>query len=133
MSPGKPCKHCADNGCSIYEKRPDPCKTFKCAWLESSDILPDNMRPDLCGAIVITGRKFEGWKVILATPTRWKIPEDTLKRIMAFAKQHTTPLVYIENLHDNGVYTHFSRSGFGPLDFVQSIKSSAEPFDDRDI
>ena len=47
----KPC-HFLCNGCTIYEDRPeDPCKSYKCAWLES-DELPMWMRPDLSNAIV---------------------------------------------------------------------------------
>jgi len=40
--------------------------------------------------------------------------------------------VYIENLHENGVYTHFKRSGYGPLDFIRSIQNATEPFNLRD-
>lgn len=87
------------------------------------------MRPDLCGAIVMSGRKFQGWEVIIATPTGWVIPHDTLERLRQYARQQMTPLIFIENLHQNGVYTHFKRSGFGPLEFVQAITSSSGALD----
>ncbi|MFC1602828.1 hypothetical protein ACFL3U_04615 [Pseudomonadota bacterium] len=133
MSPGHPCTHSTNKGCSIYETRPEePCRTFKCAWLNEDSLLPDHMRPDQCGAIVMIGRKFKSWRMILATPTGWTIPQGTLEWIMSYAKKHSIPLVYIENLHKNGVYTHFKRSGYGPLNFVQSIQDSTEPLDTLD-
>ena len=87
------------------------------------------MRPDQCGAIVMSGRKFQGWEVIIATPTGWVIPPATLERLRQYARQQMTPLIFIENLHQNGVYTHFKRSGFGPLEFVQAITSSSGKLD----
>lgn len=49
--PGKPCFF-LQKTCSIYESRPvDPCKSYKCHWLDSDD-LPMWMRPDLSNAIV---------------------------------------------------------------------------------
>ena len=132
MSPGKPCAHRTDEGCAIHNKRPQVCKTFECDWLKADSILPDHMRPDRCGAIVMTGRQYENWRIILATPTGWMIPQQTLDWLMAYAKAQSIPLVYIENLHENGVYTHFKRSGYGPLDFIRFIQDSTEPFDSRD-
>lgn len=94
---------------------------------------PDHMRPDRSGAIVMPGRKFKGWKVIMATPTGWTIPRKTLDWLMAYARQQAIPLVWVENLHENGVYTHFKRSGYGPLEFVRAITDSAEQLDIRRI
>lgn len=55
--PGKPC-YFLQKTCSIYENRPiDPCKTYKCHWLDSDD-LPMWMRPDLSNALV-TRRNIE--------------------------------------------------------------------------
>ena len=134
MAPGKPCVHCAAKGCAIYATRPeDPCRRFECAWLRSGSRLRDRMRPDRCGAIVLPGRRFKGWDVIMATPTGWTIPPDTLEWLMAHAREQSLPLVWIENLHTNGVYTHFSRSGFGPAGFMRAIADPAEPLNIRTI
>ena len=44
---GKWCKHCEPkSGCMIYERRPEFCQTFKCAWL--AGYLPDEYRPSKC-------------------------------------------------------------------------------------
>lgn len=49
--PGKQC-YFLQKTCSIYENRPiDPCKSYKCHWLDSDD-LPMWMRPDMAKVIV---------------------------------------------------------------------------------
>lgn len=54
---GKPadtlCSHCTSGGCSIYESRPVPCRTFFCGWRRIK-ALPDNLRPDRCGFVLMT-------------------------------------------------------------------------------
>lgn len=46
--PGEKCKHCVNKGCSIYDKRPQVCRDFECAYLQSNaDNV--NLRPDKCG------------------------------------------------------------------------------------
>lgn len=40
------------NGCSIYEQRPeDPCKNFKCEWLNNESI-PHWMKPNSINVII---------------------------------------------------------------------------------
>ena len=134
MSIGHPCRHCTPAGCGIYARRPrKPCRTFECGWLRRDSPLPLELRPDRCGAIVLLGRKFQDWDVIMATPTGWVIPAETLESLMLVSRQQSLPLVWIENLHDNGVYTHFKRSAFGPAAFVRAITSNANPLDIRSI
>lgn len=134
MSPGHPCRHCTAQGCAIYPTRPrKPCRTFECGWLTRDSTLAEDLRPDRCGAIVLLGRKFQGWDVIMATPTGWTIPGQTLERLMDYARRQSLPLVWIENLHNNGVYTHFKRSAFGPADFVRAITAPSETLDIRQI
>ena len=49
--PGKPC-YFLQKTCSIYENRPiNPCKSYKCHWLDSDD-LPMWMRPDMSKALI---------------------------------------------------------------------------------
>ena len=53
FKPGTPCRFVKKSGCSIYEARPyEPCQTFLCHW-KSNPVLPDWMRPDLSGVIVL--------------------------------------------------------------------------------
>ena len=130
MSPGHPCVHCTARGCAIYPTRPrDPCRTFECAWLSEGSQLPEALRPDRCGAIVMLGRQYQGRNVIMATPTGWIIPQDTLQQLMAYAKEQSLPLVWVENIHENGVYQRFKRSAYGPIDFVRAITDPSETLD----
>jgi hypothetical protein len=47
---GITCEHC-ENGCRIYEGRPQVCRDFFCGWRTMPD-LPDSWRPDRIGVIV---------------------------------------------------------------------------------
>ena len=50
--PGRPCHFMCEKGCSIYENRPiDPCKNFKCEWLENNNI-PEWMKPSVSNVII---------------------------------------------------------------------------------
>jgi len=53
---GQWCSHCAvGKGCTIYEKRPVPCRDFACLWLESQNEkrpLPAELRPDRCKVVL---------------------------------------------------------------------------------
>ncbi len=45
------CQHCvAGKGCSIYEKRPQMCRSFSCAWLQGH--LDDDWYPETAGMVV---------------------------------------------------------------------------------
>lgn len=95
--------------------------------------MPEDMSPDRCGAIVLSDREFHGWKVLIATPTGWKIPQKTLERLMQYARERATPLIWIENFQRAGKYTHFSRSGFGPKPFMETIARHSEGTDSLEI
>lgn len=48
------CRHCdVGKGCGIYEVRPKVCQDFACIWLLREE-MPDDMRPDKCGAMFTT-------------------------------------------------------------------------------
>lgn len=130
MEPYTPCVHCTGKGCAIYEKRPVyPCVAFKCAWLTEHATVPDDMRPDKCGAIVALDRKWHGRKVITAFPTGERIPEDTLEWLMAYSRQHSIPLLFCENLLQEGKYTGKKSLGYGPPSFIHAVKTELEPED----
>lgn len=51
--PGRQCHFRSKDGCTIYAKRPaNPCKSFKCMWLEH-DSIPTWMKPDEINAILV--------------------------------------------------------------------------------
>ena len=127
LSPGKPCKNLARGGCSIYPDRPHhPCRTFDCGWKLPGSPLPDDMRPDRCGAIVILGQDWNEWKVIRAVPAGWVIPEHTLQRIKHFAVATKMALIYHEFEHEGDVLTCTHKVGFGPPDFTALFRAAME-------
>ena len=130
IGPGNPCAHSTGRGCAIYEKRPEnPCKSFKCAWLVDEEQLPEHMKPVECGAIILFDRKYQGNKIISAVPVGSSIPADTLEWLMAFAREHTVPLVYSENSFENGKLIKKKTVGYGPPAFVEAVKNEILPQD----
>ena len=130
MKPGKPCKHCTAQGCAIYPERPEqPCVTFKCAWLNQEIAMPDSMRPDRCGAIVMTGRKWRRVNVVMVAPTGPEVPEETLEWLKAHARETKMPLMFRENLMRDGAYVGIRQLGYGPRWFVEAVKNLIGPED----
>ena len=123
MHPGKPCQHLMAGGCSIYADRPHhPCRTFDCGWKQPNSPLPDDMRPDRCGAIVMLGPDWYEWKVLRAVPAGWTIPEHTLQRIKRFAEFRKLALIYHEFEQKDGVLVRTHKVGFGPPEFVAAFR-----------
>jgi hypothetical protein len=122
--PGCPCVHSTASGCDDYANRPeDPCRRFVCGWVMDNSPLPDWMRPDQCGAIVLFNKfAWRGVPVDLAVPVGESIPARTLEWLKAFARQHGRPLLYAEQVKEAGVlqkqqqiYAH------GPPEFQADI------------
>lgn len=125
MSPGSPCQHCTSQGCAIYESRPkEPCQTFKCAWLRVDSELPDELRPDLCGAIVVLDQEWRGWKVMRVSPTGEVIPESTLDWIKDFAVRKSIPLMFESHELEDGKFGKTKILGYGPPEFVHAVQNA---------
>ncbi len=125
LAPGHPCQHLCANGCSIYTERPEnPCRNFDCGWKLRGSPLPDDMRPDQCGAIVILGQDWRHWPAIRAVPVGWVIPEQTLRRIKAFTVSQKMILIYHEHDQADGVLTQTHQVGFGPPDFMAAFREA---------
>jgi hypothetical protein len=130
MRPGQPCVHCTREGCAIYEDRPEnPCVTFNCAWLQFPEKYPDDMRPDICGAIVRHDRSWNRWEATFAFPTGSAVPESTLERLKTYASQENIPLIFVEHVMESGKYTAVKRTGYGPPDFIEAVNSAIAPED----
>ena len=130
MSPGKPCSHCTQQGCAIYENRPvDPCVGFKCGWLAEPSPLPDEMRPDLCGAIISFTWKWNGWTVVKAVPAGECIPDDTLEWLKAYAREKGIPLLFSTRLLKDGQFHGHRKLGYGPADFIHAVENEIGPED----
>jgi hypothetical protein len=122
LKPGHPCPHSKQSGCAVYERRPEiPCRSFICSWLSKDSPLPDWMRPDLSGAIVLLSLRWEGELVISAVPVGDEIPPATLQWLQAYAREHQRPMIYYQRLRENERYCGLQRLGYGPAAFRQKV------------
>lgn len=122
--PGQPCPHSTRGGCAIYAERPrDPCINFNCGWIIANSPLPDWMRPDLGKVIVIFNQlDWHGRPVDLAVPVGRRIPPRALNWLKQFSRQHMRPLIYTEQIKENGEYQkQQTLIGFGPPEFQQDV------------
>ena len=130
MRPWKPCIYSKEQGCEIYETRPEnPCKVFECAWLQDKHRLPEHMKPSECGAIVLLDRNWRGSKVIRAVPAGKKIPNETLEWLMAYARKQSLPLLFSEFIFENGEFKGKRKVGYGPPSFVREVEMGLGPED----
>ena len=123
MHPGNPCRHCTGEGCAIYAHRPEePCRKFSCGWLLENSPLPEDMRPDKAGVIVILGRKWRGWPIIDAIPTGPTIPEESVEWLKSYAQEVRVPLILRDYLQRGEKYVGQRTRGFGPPAFCDTVK-----------
>ena len=52
---------------------------------------------------------------------------------MNLAREKSLPLIYIENLQENGRYIGYRQMGFGAPDFIRAVQQSLGPGDIRRI
>ncbi len=125
VRPGHPCPHVSANGCGVYERRPEvPCRRFICSWLVEDSPLPDWMRPDLSGVIVLLSQPWEGERIISAVPVGKAVPNRALNWLKEYAQEHARPLIFYERTVDaEGLYTGLKRFGFGPPAFREKVAS----------
>jgi hypothetical protein len=94
--PGKPCPFSAGHCCTIYETRPqDPCRAFICGWLVRNSPLPDWMRPDRAGVILLPANfVWRGRAVDVAVPVGERPTPESLQWLTAFSTAQGRPLLY---------------------------------------
>lgn len=113
---GQGCPHCHAAGCGVYAIRPrQPCQTYICSWLVAGSPLPNWMRPDLSGVIVLLNVAWLGMQVITAIPAGQAIPERALNWLKDYAQKHKRPLVYYQRSMDAGAFSGLKRFCFGPV------------------
>jgi hypothetical protein len=66
---GQPCPHLCGAGCGVYQRRPEVCSRFQCAWLADGD-WPEDWRPDLSGLLCLRERLADGSSGALVVETR---------------------------------------------------------------
>ena len=116
--PGKPCPYCS-GGCSIYGRHPaEPCQTFICGWLAPTSPLPEWMRPDKAGLVVLPAQfLWRGLRVDVAVSTGGGPKEKALAWLKDFSQRERRPLVYHRG---DDCYA------FGPEEFQQEIKGKLD-------
>lgn len=130
MYPGKPCKHCTNAGCAIYEERPvNPCRTFKCAWLDRPEEYADDLRPDLIGAIILHNRPWEDFDTLRIAPTGDTVAPEVLERLRLHALQKEVPLLWVDRLKEGDKYVGVHNKALGSEEFSEAVRWSVDPQD----
>jgi hypothetical protein len=122
--PGKPCPHSTGQGCDDYSNRPtDPCINFNCGWVVADSPLPDWMKPEQARVIVIFNKTlWRGLPVDVAVPVGRRIPPRALDWLKDFSVRNGRPLLFSEQLKQNGVYQREQLfSAHGPGEFQQHV------------
>lgn len=93
---GQPCPFSIAHRCSIYPERPQhPCREFVCGWLVASSPLPEWMRPDQSGMIMLAANFFwRGSPVDVVVPVGEQPKKKALDWLMRFCAEHRRLLVY---------------------------------------
>jgi hypothetical protein len=94
--PGKPCPHCTLAGCAIYGRHPrDPCQRFVCGWLAPKSPLPEWLRPDKAGLVLLPAElRWRGLEVDVAVPTGAGPGPEALAWLTQFSERMRRPLLY---------------------------------------
>lgn len=92
------------------------------------DKIAEHMKPSECGAILVL-TKWKGRQIINATPVGKTIPADTLEWLMAFARESSLPLVFVEFLFKDGKYHSLKKTGYGPPSFIRDVETMVLPKD----
>ncbi len=122
--PGKPCPHSTGKGCDDYENRPkDPCDHFNCAWIMKNSPLPDWMKPDNAKVLVVLDKlQWQGLSVDLAVPVGKRIPPRALNWLKQFANEYGRPLIYTEQIIENGMMSREQNMiAYGPDAFQLEV------------
>jgi len=122
--PGRPCPHSTGSGCDDYANRPeDPCINFNCGWVVAGSPLPEWMKPCNAKVIVVFNKTtWRGTPVDVAVPVGRRIPPRALNWLKDFAARHGRPLLFSEQVKENGVYQRKQLfSAHGPAEFQQHI------------
>ena len=131
--PGKPCPHSTGSGCDDYANRPkDPCINFNCGWVVDNSPLPDWMKPENAKVIVIFNKTtWRNLPVDVAVPVGRRIPPRALNWLKDFAAQHGRPLLFSEQVKENGIYQREQLfSAHGPPEFqayITQLLSEGKP------
>ena len=108
---GRPCHFKCENGCSIYEQRPEnPCKTYHCEWLNNPDT-PEWMKPNL-SKIIITKKQWKNGEYLEINEMGCKIDPTMLNWMFTYHYSTDIPI----RIQVNGGW-----NSYGPQDFLNEV------------
>jgi hypothetical protein len=81
-----------DSGCAVYADRPEPCKTYKCLWLDG--LIPDEEeRPDKLGVVFTpSASKVLGPYVQVTEVIDGAVERDDVRRLIEVLGEHVAVL-----------------------------------------
>ena len=86
---GKPC-HFLKGNCSIYETRPEVCKTYQCAWLQG--LFSENLKPEK-SKVIISVENWSKGQFLRAIEMGKKMDDNVLIEIQTFCQTHKCPAI----------------------------------------
>jgi hypothetical protein len=108
---GRPCHFKGENGCTIYEDRPEnPCKLYTCEWLVNKNI-PEWMKPSSCNVIITKKQWKPGHYYWYVNEAGSKMDSVVLNWLFIMHSVYEIPL----RVQVDGGWTNF-----GPKEFVSS-------------
>ncbi len=92
---GKSCKFLDCNKCGIYNKRPEVCKAYQCAW--SQYLLPEEMRPDKCGYLVSVEFDNKNGQYLKVLPiNNNKITDNVINWFKTWSEKMNTLVIFLK-------------------------------------
>jgi len=111
FQPGRPCHFKCENGCSIYEQRPEnPCRIYSCEWLNNLDI-SEWLRPNL-SKIIITRKQWKNGDYLEITEMGCKIDSSILNWLFTYHYSTDIPI----RIQVSGGWT-----SYGPQEFLNEV------------
>lgn len=99
---GKPCYFLnIVSKCTIYEDRPNGCRSYECLWI-SDESIPDFMKPEKIGGIFDIGT-FNEYKYLQLNTNNKSHPEQALEFAKSEADNRNMNLI----IQADGVYSYY--------------------------
>lgn len=108
MWPGRKCQYISlHKGCTIYDQRPDTCRSYSCQWLIDKNI-PEWMKPNESGVILVF-KELDGVSYLEATEAGKKIDSEVLSWLFSAV---TKKIVQNLKYQVNGGWNYFGTKEF---------------------
>ena len=110
---GRPCFYCSENGCSIYEDRPEnPCQSYSCLWLTDANI-PEWLKPNLEN-VILSEKEIKGIRYIELLEAGQPMSAKVLSWFFVFGLENKMNMVWETNGGHNWI---------GSTEFLEVMKS----------